>query len=167
VCERNAKEGCRIAGTIMHRGTSRRWFILATVASIVASGLGLWGWSRWYSPAEKNRQVALRWLERPLDMPYEKGGSLYDIISDVYKRTGGRTETGMVLYIDPDGLNEAKASYKTPVRYSSRGTPLGQSLSELLAPLGLGYFAEYNPFQPCLTITSLQDVARREVKSHQ
>jgi hypothetical protein len=147
--------------------TSRRRLVLAAAASVAGGCFGFWAWPRGSTPAEKNRQVALRWLERPLDMPYEKGGSLYEIISDVYKRTGGRTETGMVLYIDPDGLNEAKASYKTPVRYSSRGTPLGQSLSELLEPLGLGYFAEYNPFQPCLRITSLQDVARREVKSHQ
>jgi hypothetical protein len=151
----------------MHRGTLRRRFILATVASVAASGLGLWGWFRGSTPAEKNRQVALRWLERPLDMPYEKGGSLDEIISDVYKRTGGRAGTGMAVYLDPDGLNEAKASREALVRYSSRGTPLGQSLSELLEPLGLGYFAEYNPFQPCLRITSLQDVARREVKRHQ
>jgi hypothetical protein len=147
--------------------TSRRRVVLAAAAAVAGGCFGFWAWPRGSTPAEKNRQVALRWLERPLDMPYEKGGSLYDIISDVYERTGGRTETGMALYIDPDGLNEAKASYKTLVRYSSRGTPLGQSLSELLEPLGLGYFAEYNPFQPCLTITSLQDVARREVKRHQ
>ena len=139
----------------------RRWAVLAALATAVLSCWGMWGWFHGYPPSQKNRQATLRWLERPIDMPYEGGSTLYEILRDAYG-AGGREGTGIVVYLDPVGLAEANVSYNTPVRYSSRGASLSRSLAEMLEPLGLGYWAEYNPHQPCLIITSLQDVARRE-----
>jgi hypothetical protein len=82
-------------------------------------------------------------LSRPLDPMYPDTARLDEVLKLIRKRTTGRPKlpTGIPIYVDPIGLQEAGTSLGSPVKkpLSLERPTLGEHLRRILEPLGLAY----------------------------
>ena len=78
-------------------------------------------------------------LEQPIAMSFAVETPMDDVLEYIKQATTTAAYSGVQIYIDPIGLAEADKSASSPVIYESEGLPLGRSLRELLAKLGLDY----------------------------
>jgi hypothetical protein len=81
-------------------------------------------------------------LEQPFNVPYTEGDALEDLLKAIKARTRGpKLATGIPIYVDPVGLQEAEqtlsAKVQTPAAPASEGLTLGEQLTRVLRPLGL------------------------------
>jgi hypothetical protein len=96
-------------------------------------------------------------LDKPLDMPFDKGTTLAGLISHIKCSTGwvvsersytkrlsvrqpGPLENGLPVHIDPVALAETGVTMQTLITISSRGVSLRDALHDVLDPLGLAYY---------------------------
>ena len=99
-------------------------------------------------------------LDKPLDMPFDKGTTLAGLISHIKCSTGwvvsersytkqlsvrppGPLENGLLIHIDPVALAETGVTVQSPLTISSRGVPLRDTLHDVLGPLGLAYYVRH------------------------
>src|SRR5262249_5573038 len=85
-------------------------------------------------------------LDLPIPLAYGDQGDLDEVLKEVRRRTTGdpnlpKLPTGIPIYVDPIGLQEAERSLGSTVRRpeSSDTLTLGEHLRRILEPLGLGY----------------------------
>ncbi len=143
---------------------SKRAILSIILLAAVVCALGLLAWLSFFTPTQRNYRRAQSWLDQTVDMPYQDGFTLQTALRDVDKRLRGRNRSlkHVIIYVPPEGLERAKASFDSPIHYSYHGFPFGKSLTELLRPLGLGYYILADERGVCITITALADVADHE-----
>jgi hypothetical protein len=81
-------------------------------------------------------------LETPISMCFPNETPLEDILKYIKSATQGSNDTGIPIYVDPLGLNEAGKTMTSPVVLDLVGVPLRISLRLLLKQLDLGYTIE-------------------------
>jgi hypothetical protein len=96
-------------------------------------------------------------LDKPLDMPFDKGTTLAGLVSHIECWTGwvvtdrrypktlsvrqpGPLQNGLPIRVDSIALAEAGVTMQTPLTISSRRVPLRDTLPRVFGPLGLGYY---------------------------
>src|SRR5260370_38072621 len=75
---------------------------------------------------------------------------LEDLLKDIKSATQGPNDSGIPIYVDPVGLQEAEKTMTSPVTLDLEGVPLKATLRLLLKQLGLTYTVK----DGLLTITS-------------
>jgi hypothetical protein len=89
-------------------------------------------------------------LEEPISMSFANETPLEDVLKYIKAATQGPNDTGIPIYVDPVGLNEAEKTMTSPVTLDLEGVPLKTTLRLLLKQLGLTYTVK----DGLLTITS-------------
>ncbi|HMB06498.1 MAG TPA: hypothetical protein VKP69_22530 [Isosphaeraceae bacterium] len=89
-------------------------------------------------------------LEEPISMAFPNETPLEDVLKYIKSATQGPNDTGIPIYVDPVGLNEAEKTMTSPVMLDLEGVPLKTTLRLLLKQLGLTYTVK----DGLLTITS-------------
>ena len=78
-------------------------------------------------------------LNEPIAMSFPNETPLEDVLKYIRSATSGPTDTGVPIYVDPAGLEEAGKTATSPVSVDVKGVPLKDSLHLLLRPQGLDY----------------------------
>ena len=97
-------------------------------------------------PADEQRQQAiLAKLEERIDMPFVNDTPLGDVIQYVRQSTQDNAaglSTGIPIYVDPQGLQDADKTMASTIAISLEKVPLRTTLRLLLRQLGLTYSVE-------------------------
>ncbi|MGO9596685.1 MAG: hypothetical protein ACLP7Q_01540 [Isosphaeraceae bacterium] len=86
----------------------------------------------------KTKQIIEK-LEQPVAMTFPTDTPLEDVLKYVKQATQGANDSGIPIYIDPLGLQEADKTVTSPVQIDLEGVPLKTTLRLLLKQLGLTY----------------------------
>ncbi|MBV8315519.1 MAG: hypothetical protein JOZ53_11330 [Planctomycetaceae bacterium] len=89
-------------------------------------------------------------LDEPISMSFANETPLEDVLKYIKSATQGPNDTGIPIYVDPVGLQEAEKTMTSPVTLDLEGVPLKTTLRLLLKQLGLTYTVK----DGLLTITS-------------
>ncbi len=81
-------------------------------------------------------------LEEPIAMSFPNETPLEDILKYIKQATTGPKSSGITIYVDPLGLQEADKTLTSPVSLDLEGIPLRRTLQLALRQLGLGYFVD-------------------------
>ena len=81
-------------------------------------------------------------LEEPISMSFAAETPLDDVLKYIKQATTTPTFSGIPIYVDPIGLQEAERSLNSTVRLDLEGIPLRRTLQLMLTQLGLAYFVE-------------------------
>jgi RNA polymerase sigma factor (sigma-70 family) len=77
-------------------------------------------------------------LEEPVTMSFPNETPLEDVLKYIKAATQGPNDSGVPIYVDPDGLKEAGATVHSTVTIDVKDRPLRESLDAMLRPLKLG-----------------------------
>jgi hypothetical protein len=91
-------------------------------------------------------------LEEPVSMSFADETPLEDVLKYIKSATQGPNDTGLPIYVDPEGLTRARKTMQSPVTLDLEGVPLKTTLRLLLKQIGLTYSIK----DGLLTITSEQ-----------
>ena len=94
-------------------------------------------------------------LEQPISMAFPNETPLDDVLKYIEQATTSRDDVGIVIHVDPIGLQEVEKSLTSTIIYDHEGVPLRQSLKEILGQLDLTYVIE----DEFLIITSKESVS--------
>jgi hypothetical protein len=86
----------------------------------------------------KTRQI-LEKLDEPISMSFANETPLDDVLKYIKQATTTPTFTGIPIYVDPLGLQEAERSLNSTVQIDLEGVPLKTTLKLILKQLGLAY----------------------------
>jgi hypothetical protein len=89
-------------------------------------------------------------LDEPISMSFANETPLEDVLKYIKSATQGPNDTGIPIYVDPVGLNEAEKTMTSPITLDLEGVPLKTTLRLMLKQLGLTYTVK----DGLLTITS-------------
>ena len=89
----------------------------------------------------RSRQI-LEKLEEPISMSFSQETPLDDVLKYIKQATTTPKFSGIPIYVDPVGLQEAERSLNSTVTMDLEGVPLRRTLQLLLTQLGLAYFVE-------------------------
>ncbi len=89
----------------------------------------------------KSQQILAK-LEEPISMSFANETPLDDVLKYIKQATTTPTYSGIQIYVDPLGLQEAERSLNSTVQLDLEGIPLRRTLQLLLTPLRLAYFVE-------------------------
>jgi hypothetical protein len=78
-------------------------------------------------------------LEEPISMSFANETPLEDVLKYIKSATMGPHDTGIPIYVDPEGLSKAKKTMVSPVSLDLEQIPLRTTLRLLLKQLGLTY----------------------------
>jgi hypothetical protein len=84
-------------------------------------------------------KAILKKLDEPLEMSFADETPLEDVLKYIKAGTSGQNGTGIPIYVDIAGLQEAEKTLSSPVQIDLSGVPLKTSLRLLLKQLGLAY----------------------------
>jgi hypothetical protein len=91
----------------------------------------------------RERDAKTKWilakLEEPVTMSFAQETPLVDVLRYIRSATQGPSDSGIPIYVDPAGLNEADRTLGSPVSIDLEGVPLKTTLRLLLKQLGLTY----------------------------
>jgi RNA polymerase sigma factor (sigma-70 family) len=87
-------------------------------------------------------QAILAKLEQPIAMSFPNETPLEDIIKYVKQATQGSSDSGIPIYVDPIGLQEADKSLTSTIRIDLDSVPLRRTLQLMLSQIGLMYFVD-------------------------
>ena len=87
-------------------------------------------------------QQILAKLKEPISMSFAAETPLDDVLKYIKQATTTSTFSGIPIYVDPIGLQEAERSLNSTVQMDLEGVPLGRTLQLMLAQLGLIYWVE-------------------------
>jgi hypothetical protein len=87
---------------------------------------------------QKTKQL-LAALEEPVAMPFANKTPLDDVLKYIKAATTSPTYSGIPIYVEPKGLQDAKVTMASTVEFNQEGMPLRTSLYQVLKPLGLSY----------------------------
>jgi hypothetical protein len=88
-------------------------------------------------------------LEQRVDLKFEKA-PLEDVLKFIKQATARPGDSGLRIYVDPVGLQEAETTMQSPVSVDVKGEPLKVALRKVLKPLHLTYTVK----DGLLTVTS-------------
>jgi hypothetical protein len=97
----------------------------------------------------KTKQILAK-LDEPISMNFANETPLEDVLKYIKSATQGPNDSGIPIYVDPVGLQEAEKTLTSPVTLDLEGVPLKATLRLLLKQLGLTYTVK----DGLLTITS-------------
>jgi len=86
----------------------------------------------------KTKQILAK-LDEPLAMNFPNETPLEDVLNYIKQATQTPTDSGIPIYLDPIGLNEAEKTETSPVSIDLDGVPLKTTLRLLLRQLDLTY----------------------------
>jgi tetratricopeptide (TPR) repeat protein len=86
----------------------------------------------------KTRQI-LEKLDEPISMSFANETPLDDVLKYIKQATTTPTFSGIPIYVDPLGLQEAERSLNSTVQIDLEGVPLKTTLKLILKQLGLAY----------------------------
>jgi tetratricopeptide (TPR) repeat protein len=86
----------------------------------------------------KTRQI-LEKLDEPISMTFQNETPLDDVLKYIKQATTTPTFSGIPIYVDPLGLQEAERSLNSTVQIDLEGVPLKTTLKLILKQLGLAY----------------------------
>jgi hypothetical protein len=89
-------------------------------------------------PDSKTKAILSK-LEQPVTMAFPNETPLEDVLKYIKVMTQGPNDSGIPIYVDPVGLNEASRTLLSPVTLELEGVPLKTTLRLLLKQLGLTY----------------------------
>ncbi len=92
----------------------------------------------------------LQKLEEPISMQFQNETPLEDVLKYIKNATQGPNDSGIPIYVDPVGLQEADKTLQNTVQLDLEGVPLKTTLRLLLKQLALTYTVK----DGMLTITS-------------
>ena len=72
-------------------------------------------------------------------MSFANETPLEDVLKYIKSATQGPNDTGIPIYVDPAGLNEAEKTMTSPVTLNVEGLPLKLTLRLVVNQLGLTY----------------------------
>src|SRR5436305_14652287 len=102
-------------------------------------------------------------LDEPISMSFPNETPLEDVLKYIKQATQGPNDTGIPIYVDPVGLQEAEKTLTSPITLELEGVPLKTTLRLLLKQLGLTYTVK----DGLLTITSESSEDQRpEIRVH-
>ncbi len=90
-------------------------------------------------------------LDEPISMNFANETPLEDVLKYIKQATQGPSDSGIPIYVDPVGLQEAEKTMTSPITLDLEGVPLKTTLRLLLKQLGLTYTVK----DAMLTITSV------------
>jgi RNA polymerase sigma factor (sigma-70 family) len=94
-------------------------------------------------PGKDPRSLAiLTKLEEPVAMSFPNETPLDDVLKYIKHATQKSNDSGIPIYVDPQGLQEADKSLTSPIQIDLEGVPLRRTLQLLLKQLGLTYFVD-------------------------
>jgi RNA polymerase sigma factor (sigma-70 family) len=106
----------------------------------------------------KNKAV-LDKLEERINMAFPNETPVEDVLKYIKSASAGPNDTGIPIYVDPAGMQEAGKTMTSRVSLNVEGVPLKDSLHWLLRPLGLDYWVA----DGFLTISSRAAMIDREI----
>jgi hypothetical protein len=115
----------------LEQATARR----SSPKAASADGVPWWG----KLPLDPRSPAILKHLEEPISMSFANETPLEDVLKYIKSATQGPNDTGIPIYVDPVGLNEAEKTMTSPVALDLEGVPLRITLRLLLKQLGLTY----------------------------
>ena len=89
-------------------------------------------------------------LDEPISMNFANETPLEDVLKYIKSATHGANDSGIPIYVDPVGLQEAEKTITSPVTLDLEGVPLKTTLRLILKQLSLTYTVK----DGLLTITS-------------
>ena len=89
-------------------------------------------------------------LDEPISMNFANETPLEDVLKYIKSATQGPNDSGIPIYVDPVGLQEAEKTLTSPITLDLEGVPLKTTLRLMLKQLGLTYTVK----DGLLTITS-------------
>jgi hypothetical protein len=92
-------------------------------------------------------------LDKPVAMPFAQETPLEDVLNHIKTATKRPADSGIAIYVNPIGLQEAEKSMASTIRIDVEGVPLRTTLRLLLRQLDLGYYVK----DGMLNISSLED----------
>jgi hypothetical protein len=104
----------------------------------------------------RSRRILIK-LEELIPMHFAVETPLDDVLKYIKQATTTPTFSGIPIYVDPIGLQEAERSLNSTIQIDLEGVPLRDTLRLVLKQLGLAYCVEYG----YLMITSEQSVETR------
>jgi RNA polymerase sigma factor (sigma-70 family) len=111
----------------------------------------------------KSQQILAK-LDEPISMSFSEETPLEDVIKYVKQATTTKTYSGIPIYLDPLGLQDANKSMTSTVRnLDLEGVPLRRTLQLLLQQLDLIYFVD----DGLLYITSARSEGRLRPAMHE
>ncbi len=87
-------------------------------------------------------RAVLAKLEEPIAMSFPQETPLEDLLKYIKQATTGPTYSGIPIYVDPMGLQEAEKTLTSTIQLDLDGIPLRRSLQLALKQIGLGYFVD-------------------------
>jgi RNA polymerase sigma factor (sigma-70 family) len=87
-------------------------------------------------------QAILAKLEEPVSMSFPNETPLEDLLKYIKQATQVRSGSGIPIYVDPLGLQEADKTLNSTVQLDLEGIPLRRTLQLALKQLGLIYFVD-------------------------
>ncbi len=103
-------------------------------------GGGAMGASPQPGPGEDPKSLAvLKKLDEPVSMSFANETPLADVLKYIQSATAGPNNTGIPIYVDPVGLQEAEITMTSPITMDIEGIPLRRTLYLLLDQLRLTY----------------------------
>ena len=100
-------------------------------------------------------KAVLKKLEEPISMSFAAETPLEDVLKYIRQATvSPNSATGVPIYVDPKGLNEAKAALQSPITLNLEGVPLKTTLRLMLKQIGLAYCVR----DGVLIISSIQGI---------
>ncbi len=89
----------------------------------------------------RSRRI-LEKLAEPISMSFNSETPLDDVLKYIKQATTSPTYSGIPIYVDPKGLQEAERSVNSTIQIDLEGIPLRRTLQLLLTQLGLAYYVE-------------------------
>lgn len=84
-------------------------------------------------------KVILAKLGEPISMSFANPTPLEDVLKYIKSATQGKNDSGIPVYVDPQGLEDAEKTMASPVSLDLEGVPLSTTLRLVLKQLGLAY----------------------------
>jgi RNA polymerase sigma factor (sigma-70 family) len=84
-------------------------------------------------------KAVLKKLDEPIGLRFAEPTPLEDLLKFIKSASQGPTDSGIPIYVDPQGLNEANATLTSTVTIDLEGVPLKATLRLALKQLGLAY----------------------------
>jgi hypothetical protein len=81
-------------------------------------------------------------LQEPIPFQFPDETPLEDVLKYIKEVTRGPKDSGIPIYVDPVGLQEAEKTMQSTVTLVMEGIPLASSLKLVLGQLGLLYFVD-------------------------
>ncbi|MGO9467965.1 MAG: RNA polymerase sigma factor [Isosphaeraceae bacterium] len=114
---------------------------------------------------QRKTQQIMQALEEPIVMPFPKKTPLNDVLKYIKVATTTPAFSGIPIYVEPLGLQEANKSINSTIELDRSDLPLKTSLRLILKPLGLSYIVKDGflmiDSRSAITETRVEDVERK------